>query len=189
MNKHILYLASGNSRRFGENKLLYSFRGKPLFRWGLDMLDQYVKNHETCTLTVVSQYEEIRSTAAELGILSVDSPESEKGISYTMKAGLRSLGELPPEDFVVFVVSDQPFLTAESLERLLAYAKEGTETASMACGDRPGNPTLFSVKLVPELMALEGDKGGRAVIRKHDCVFVQVGSEKELNDIDLKSDL
>ena len=35
---HILYLAGGNSRRFGENKLLYPLDGRPLYRHGLDAL-------------------------------------------------------------------------------------------------------------------------------------------------------
>ena len=72
--------------------------------------------------------------------------------------------------------------------RLLDCAKEGVEGASLCWGDRPGNPTLFSVKLLPELMALEGDTGGRAVLRRHECVFVQAASEKELVDIDTPVD-
>ncbi len=187
--KHILYQASGNSRRFGENKLLYSYRGKPLYRHGLDMLHDFVHTHEDCTLTVVSRYAEIRQAAAELGIPYTDSPESEKGISYTIRAGLRSLGELPPEDFVVFVVADQPFLTAGTMERLLACAAAGTETAQVAYGDCPGSPAMFSARLIPELMELEGDTGGRKVIRRHACVTVQACSERELQDIDVKDDL
>ena len=38
MNKHILYLEAGSSRRFGANKLLMELNGKPLYRHGFDLL-------------------------------------------------------------------------------------------------------------------------------------------------------
>ncbi len=189
MTKHILYLASGSSKRFGENKLFYPLNGKPLYRHGMDMLMSYANRHEDCTLTVVSRYEKIRELAKTQGINVVDSPESEKGVSYTIKAGLKSLENVSEDDFVMFVVADQPYLSKESVERLMECAREGTETASMIYGDRLGNPTLFSAKLIPELLELEGDVGGRAVIRNHQCVFVQAVSETELNDIDTKEDI
>ncbi len=189
MTKHILYLASGNSRRFGANKLLFPFQEKPLFLHGLLLLQGYTTKHPDCTLTVVSRYEEIRQTAAALGISFADSPDSDKGISYTIKAGLTALGTVSSEDFILFVVADQPFLTEASLDKLFAYAVPGTEGATLAYGDRPGNPNLFSAGLIPELMQLEGDKGGRAVLKKHTCVMVQANSEAELNDIDTQADL
>ena len=190
MRKHILYLASGNSRRFGENKLLYPFRGKLLYQHGLDTLQTVLKKRTDCTLTVVSQYAEIRADAASRGIPVVDSPESVLGISHTIRAGISKIQgfDISAEDFVIFVVADQPNLTISSLERLLDCVKEDTETASLACGARVGNPALFSCRLLPELLALEGDTGGRAVIRKHHCIYVQADAEQELRDIDTKED-
>ena len=38
MKLRIIYLAAGNSRRFGSNKLLHITQGKPLYQHGLDML-------------------------------------------------------------------------------------------------------------------------------------------------------
>ena len=53
---HILYLAGGSGRRFGENKLLYPLDGRPLYRHGLDMLATLAKTRDDCTLAVVSRY-------------------------------------------------------------------------------------------------------------------------------------
>ena len=86
--KHILYLAGGNSRRFGENKLLYELEGKPLYRHGLDMLVSLIQTRDDCTLTVVSRYDEVLDGARACGVRAVYSPESEKGQSYTIRAGL-----------------------------------------------------------------------------------------------------
>ena len=112
--KHILFFASGNSRRFGENKLLHVLNGKPLYRHGLDMLAELVRGRADCTLTVVSRYAAVRAGAEALGVRAVDSPESEKGLSYTIRAGLDAL-TLQDGDFIVFVVADQPYLTAETV--------------------------------------------------------------------------
>ena len=44
---HIIYMAAGNSRRFGSNKLFYELDGKPMYRHLLDNLieikDRYNK--------------------------------------------------------------------------------------------------------------------------------------------------
>ncbi len=184
MRKHIVYLASGSSRRFGSNKLLYCLHGKPMFLHGLEMLQTVVRQRTDCDFFVVSRYAAIREAAAALGIAAIDSPDSEKGISYTIRAAIQALGNLPKEDYLLFVVADQPWLTAASVERLLDAADGKPEGASLCWGDRTGNPTLFSAKLVPELLALKGDTGGRAVLKRHQTVFVPAESPNELEDID-----
>ena len=186
--KHILFLASGNSLRFGENKLLHVLDGKPLYRHGLDMLAELAHERDDCTLTVVSRYAAVRAGAQALGVRAVDSPESEKGLSYTIRAGLDAL-DLQDGDFIVFVVADQPYLTKETVARLLDAAKPGVRMARVVFGERRGNPNLFCAALVPELYALRGDEGGRELLRGADCVLVQTGSERELYDVDTAQDL
>ena len=73
---HILYLASGNARRFHGNKLLTMVDGKPLFLHGLELLDGICRERGDCTLTVVSQYPQIRQYARQMGIREVDSPRA-----------------------------------------------------------------------------------------------------------------
>ena len=34
----VIYMAAGNSRRFGSNKLLFPWKGKTMYRHGLDLL-------------------------------------------------------------------------------------------------------------------------------------------------------
>ncbi len=184
MHKHILYLASGSSRRFGSNKLLHVLNSKPMYRYGLETLWHVVQRRTDCDLTVISRYEAIRETAESMGITAVDSPLSEGGVSYTIRAGLSALGKVGEGEYLLFVVADQPYLTAASVNGLLDLADQKVTCASLCWEDRPGNPALFSAALIPELMALEGDTGGRAVLKKHPCTYLQAASEKELEDID-----
>ena len=60
---HAILLAAGNSRRFDGNKLLYPYRGKPMYRHILERISEAaVSESEGCKMGIrvlVSQYEEI----------------------------------------------------------------------------------------------------------------------------------
>lgn len=185
---HILYLAGGSGRRFGGNKLLHPLAGKPLYRHGLDTLAALTRTRTDCTLTVVSRYQAILAGARALGLRAVPSPDSEKGQSYTIRAGLDAL-ILRPDDHVAFVVADQPYLTAATMARLLDAARPGVVCARVCYGGRPGNPTLFAAACVPALYALTGDQGGRALLDRPDCVHVPADDPREAWDVDTRAQL
>lgn len=203
MNISIIYLAAGNSRRFGSNKLLYKYHGKPLYRHGLDTILELQKEYNNINLVVVTQYQEIYEQLKQEQIPAVLDESCKLGISYSIRAGIRyytkGYGEmqdtihdkviLSDEDYIMFCVADQPHLSKQTLADLIACADDKTETASVMYHDRPGNPTLFSAKLIPELLKLEEDQGGRAVIRRYSCQYVPVKEEKELIDFDTIDDL
>ena len=190
MNRLIL-LAAGSSRRFGGNKLLVPLHGKPLFAWGLAALKEVCRERGDCTLTVVSRYPEIRKAAQALGAQAVDSPDSEKGQSYSIRAGLQALGAVGKGDFLLFLPADQPWITPKTISQLLDAAGPDTWTATAAFGERVGTPTLFSARLLQDLLALEGDRGGRKLMGRpgQPCLVIQAGSERELDDMDYPEQL
>lgn len=184
ISKHIICLAGGNSRRFGrENKLLYEFKGKALYLHVIDMLESFL-SREDITIHVVTQYEEIYDTVIKRGFRAVMDKECKKGISYSIRAGINDIYDIKEQDYILFVVADQPGLSASTLERVLELADGETLTGSVRYDGKPGNPTIFSGKLRDELMSLEGDKGGRVVIRKHQCRWIEVEDPEELWDLD-----
>lgn len=188
---HLILLAAGSSRRFGSNKLLVPFHGKPLFAWGLSALKEVCREREDCTLTVVSRYPEIQKAAQDMGAQAVDSPDSEKGQAYSIRSGLKALGAVGEGDFFLFLPADQPWITSNTISSLLDTAGPDTWTATAAFGERVGTPTLFSARLLPDLMALEGDRGGRKLMGRpgQPCLVVQAGSQRELDDVDYPEQL
>lgn len=224
---HVIYMAAGNSRRFGRNKLLVSLHGKPLYRHTLDLLlDRQRAWAGRCpiTITVVTQYEqilrELGDRSGQEGLSVVYCADSKKGVSYTIRAGIqaasrrsgsrsRLCGE-PSQDMWMFVVADQPLLSAASIDALIQavcdagdpgdhreQAEEGAqvcekqfspEAYALACHGQAGNPCVFSDALIPELLALEGDQGGRTVLRRHRCMYVEIGDAAEFMDIDSAED-
>ena len=210
---HIIYMAAGNSRRFGSNKLFYELDGKPMYRHLLDRLaeikNRYNKSKSdswTIDITVVTRYREILDYCACIpDCHAVISPDSEKGISYTIKAGIMAVQEqkkpektsgslhntAEPEDYYMFAVADQPYLKSQSVIKLIDKVLENKGNKrlvfSLRCRDAVGNPCVFHSSLIPQLLSLEGDKGGRSVAKKYDCVYVDIADERELMDIDTLS--
>lgn len=183
---HLIYMAAGQSRRFGGNKLLSIWGDRPLYRHGLDTLRRAILNRDDCHLTVVTCWTEIADYAAEQGIDCVDCPDSHLGVSYTIRAGIHGCEPLHEGDYLCFCVADQPMLTAQTVARLLAATDENPLTAGLMAGDTPGNPTLFAAILAGELCALEGDRGGRAVMRRHPEQHIDVPCDiRELEDVDV----
>lgn len=199
---HIIYMAAGNSRRFGSNKLFYELDGKPMYRHLLDHLveikDRYNKlksDSPVIDITVVTRYREVLDYCACIpDCHAVLSPDSEKGISYTIKAGIMAVQEQKKtgmQDYYMFAVADQPYLKSQSVIKLIDKVLENKGnirlTFSLRCGDAVGNPCVFHSSLISQLLSLEGDKGGRSVAKKYDCVYVDIADELELMDIDTLS--
>lgn len=210
---HIIYMAAGNSRRFGSNKLFYELDGKPMYRHLLERLveikDRYNKlnkagkkiknaesNNPVIDITVVTRYREILDYCSSIpDCHAVLSPDSEKGIAYTIKAGIMVVQEQKKtgmQDYYMFAVADQPYLKSQSVIKLIDKVLENKGNKrlvfSLRCGDAVGNPCVFHSSLIPQLLSLEGDKGGRSVAKKYDCVYVDIADERELMDIDTLSD-
>lgn len=191
MAEHLILLAAGSARRFGSNKLLRPVNGKPLYAHGLAALLAASKMRPAADVTVVSRTPEILAAARAAGARAVESPLSEQGLSFTIKAALDALEPLAEGDYLLFAVADQPYLTAASVAALLEKAAPPTRGATLCFGEKVGSPTLFSASLAKDLRALEGDRGGRSVLRAlgGECLRVQAKSARELEDIDLPGQL
>ena len=191
MAEHLILLAAGSARRFGSNKLLRPVNGKPLYAHGLAALLAATKMRPAADVTVVSRTPEILAAARAAGARAVESPLSEQGLSFTIKAALDALEPLAEGDYLLFAVADQPYLTAASVAALLEKAAPPTRGATLCFGEKVGSPTLFSASLAKDLRALEGDRGGRSVLRAlgGECLRVQAKSARELEDIDLPEQL
>lgn len=184
MNKtYIIYLASGNSRRFKGNKLLFPFQNKLLYQHALDLI---LKEYDH--VIVVSQYDEILQYASQRDATSILCLESIHGLSYSIKAAVNYLNTLEKPFRMIFMVADQPYISMNTIDKLM-HTKH--KLASCAYKDKVGNPTLFDSSYIPELVLLKQDQGGRKVLNKHpdEVEYIQVENVRELYDIDYQEDL
>lgn len=198
---NIILLAAGNSRRFGRNKLLTEFRGKPLYKHTFDIAKKLAewleKTNVDRNIIIVSQYEEILTEAERLGYMSIKNSKPEVGISYSIKLALSACSELgDSEDKKIstynglkymFLVCDQPLLRSESVINLISgYMNSDKIMGCLVYKNRLGNPCIFDSKCVPDLLELEGEAGGKKIIllNPDSTLMVESCDEKELFDID-----
>ena len=170
-------LAAGNARRFGSNKLQVQVDGESLIRRALKAVPSGL------VTVVVSQYSEILSLAGEYGFEAVWNDQPDQGLSHSVRLGLEQLLDC---DGVLFLVADQPWLKRDSAEALAAlWAQNPGKIAAMAHGGVRGNPCIFPARFYPELLELTGDRGGSAVIRRHEDALILLETDAlELADVD-----
>lgn len=184
MNISLVLLAAGNSRRFEANKLLYLFRGKPMYRYLADTI-KAIPEDLFYEKIAVTQYQEIKDDLDQEGYRVVINRHSELGISTSIRLALEAVGE--QSQAVCFAVSDQPFLTAATMISFINQFNDSEKGIGCLCSmGELGNPAIFKKRYFAELSALQGDVGGRKVIRRHidDLYLHEVADSMELVDID-----
>ncbi|MFS3136558.1 NTP transferase domain-containing protein [Gluconacetobacter sacchari] len=87
------------------------------------------------------------------------------GLSASLRAGLRAIGD-PAPGGVLVCLGDMPTLNPLLVARLIARHRQDNPPATIPChGGHHGHPVLWDRTMIPHLMALEGDRGGGALIR------------------------
>lgn len=175
-------LASGTSSRFGKNKLLAEFDGRPLFEWAFSAIPKDLFRK----VAVVTAYEEISERAKEEGFDVVWNSAPERGQGRSIASGIRVMDSL---DACMFLVCDQPYVSSSSIRKLASEFSGGITALSFY--GRRGNPVLFSSRFFPELASVPDHKTGSFVIRRHpDAVSLcEAECAVELEDIDDEDEL
>lgn len=195
----LVVLAAGDSKRFGANKLLHRLNGKPMYQYILEQIEK-MPPELIVQKILVTQYPEIKKEAERRGFQVIENRESYLGISHSLQLGLLAAagenrnseasqdGGQVRRQAVLFAVCDQPGLRAGTMVRLIQEWREsGKGIACLGNGGEPGNPVIFTETYFPELLELEGDTGGRKVLRRHmNDVWICQAAEQELADIDTR---
>jgi len=184
-------LAAGASRRFGENKLLAPFRGRPLLRF---VIEAALRSRLAALIVVLGhEHERVRRALADLegDRLTFALNESHQdGQSTSVIAGLAAVP--PASAGAMFLVADQPLLGHDVIDRLIAaFEASAGGICHPFCDGRRGNPVIFGARFFPELKQLSGDRGGAAVIEAHRDAAIPVlfPDATPFRDVDYRSDL
>lgn len=184
----MVMLAAGTGSRFGKDKLTERVENKPLYQYMLERMEAFPGRDRF----VVTGNSIIFEAAKKRGIVGVINQEPWLGISQSLKLGLKAvLKEKPDVKGILFGVCDQPGLKASTIQKIwnASVVKPGKIICAGYKGE-PGNPVLWPKEYFRELLELEGDVGGRAVMRRYsDQIFIVEAEENELKDIDCKEDI
>jgi molybdenum cofactor cytidylyltransferase len=110
------------------------------------------------------------------------------GMSRSLIAGIQAT---PDSDGWVIALGDMPYVLPETIAQVASSLAGGALIAVPALNGTRGHPVGFSARLRPALLAIDGDEGARAVVKRHagDVIVVSTSDPGILRDIDTREDL
>lgn len=170
-------MASGLSKRFGDNKLMADFDGQPMILRALESTESLSEHR-----VVVTRHEDVATLCRQYGVKVIlhDLPHR----NDTIRLGLEALKDV---DGCMFLPADQPLLRPQTINNLV-YQWSNNQNYIMrpVCNNVPGAPVLFPKWAFQELKSLPEGKGGSFIISKHsDCIKeIEISDPIELMDVD-----
>lgn len=186
---HALLLAAGAGSRFGGRKLLAPWRGEPLIRAAARRaLAAPVEAVVAVTGSDSVEVEAALQALRDPRLTIARAPQWASGISASLRRGLLAL---PPDSrgAVVFL-ADMPLVPLDAAAHLIAALSGGALAAELVHDGQPANPVAYAAALFPDLLNLEGDSGGRRLLRGLPGVArIETDDPGAVFDIDRTEDL
>ncbi len=180
-----MLLAAGGSSRLGAPKQLLRLGGRSLVRRAAEALLQ-----AGCAPVVVvlgAEADAVRAELEGLRVAPVLNPAWGGGLATSLRCGLLAL----PDSAAAALVcpSDQPAVSSALFERMLLLQRSsGKPIVACRYGDVVGAPALFLRARFPELLALQGDAGARAVLARAPDDVASVDFPEGAFDVDTPED-
>ena len=185
----IIILAAGASTRMnGEPKQLLEFEGKTLLRRAAETA--LSSGAHPIVIVLGANAEKLLPEIKDLPILPAINENWATGMGGSIKTGLSVLlTENRGIEAAILMLCDQPFVTAETLNRLVeTFQKTNKPIAACQYADTIGVPALFVREMFAELSALQGDAGAKAVIKKHAAAIARTPAPEAAFDVDTQAD-
>lgn len=180
-----LVLAAGASQRMpGRNKLLLPLAGKTVIAHTVDHLLQSKAGEVIVVLG--HEAEAVQRALSGREVAFTTNPNFSQGLSTSIIAGLQAASK-SAQGFLISL-ADQPLVTFAELNLLIqcfVYAGRRSIVAPVYQGRR-GNPIIFDRCHLPEMLAISGDTGCKAILAQHPqrVLEVEMQTDHVLRDVD-----
>lgn len=190
MNIPAIVLAAGASSRLGQPKQMLQIDGETLLARAIRLAQE---GGAVPVLAVLGAHSDLTFTEAQNAeAIPIINEVWQRGIASSIHAGLGMLKMVGPNaPGVLLMTCDQPQLSAEHLGRVLGMFRAQPDAAIVASayGGTIGTPAVFPRGVFPQLRALEGDRGARAILKDPPCAVIEVPFACGDIDIDTPADL
>jgi molybdenum cofactor cytidylyltransferase len=183
---HAIVLAAGASTRFGSPKQLVRIGGRPLLHTVVTRAAEISGN--ALIVVLGAGAEELAPLLRHSSGTLVINREWREGLASSIRAGIAALPAACTG--ALLLLADQPAVTAHDLRRLAGtWRKQPQYMAAALYAGTVGVPAIFPRTVFPELAALRGDAGARAVLRRGTDTLMRVPMPSAALDVDTPEDL
>lgn len=184
----ILVPAAGASRRMrGRDKLMEEVRGRPLL---VDRVAMALDLDADVLVTLPPVGAARGQALAPLmgpGLWVEEVPDAAEGMAASLRRGAK-WAQARGAGALMVLLPDLPDLTVTDL-RAVWDAFDGRRILRATAEDgRAGHPVVFPARLLPEMAALRGDAGARAILAAHDVARVALPGCRAVTDLDTPED-
>ena len=183
----VIVLAAGSSKRFGEDKMLSDFDGKPLI---LHTVGNAIASDAESVIAVVNEGRGPIVQKLPRGVIVAVNHNPSMGLSSSIIAGLSAIGS--DSCSCIILAGDQPFVSSGMLNALIDAHKNAKDSiVSYRYNGRVRNPVLFPRSMFDAISQLKGDEGAKKLVLKAESEtnFINVEDGRLLLDIDTEADL
>jgi molybdenum cofactor cytidylyltransferase len=190
-------LAAGMSTRMGRNKLLLTFRGKPLVVHAMDTLLASMVGEVIVVLGHESEklWDRLEHNADPASIQArrsrlrlVKNPDYREGLSTSVRTGVEAVSH--QAEAIMICLADQPLLEPVDVDQIIAaFAAAKAENKMIVVpffkGER-GNPVILDASLRDSILGIVGDVGCKGVIKRYpEKVYaIEMANDHVVRDVD-----
>lgn len=188
-NIGVVILAAGSSSRLGRPKQLVEFQNKPLLQHVVDTINPF--QFHPGLLVLGANADEIRKSISPKNVTVLHNENWPEGIASSIRLGVSESIKLNDSlDGILFLLSDQPFVSKELIEELIEKHANGKQKIT-ACGYKGnvGVPAILSKDFFPKLLELKGDVGAKKIITQNSDNLQSVVFKKGSFDVDTEKDV
>lgn len=174
-------MASGFSKRMGFNKLKLEYNNISLLENCLKKLSSIPFNE----VLVCGREDWVKSLSEKYSFKYLNNLNAHLGQSESIKLGVKNSSGKG----ITFFIADQPFLSEKTILTLYYNFLKTNLITIPIVNNNSFSPVFFPEDKKSELLKLEGDTGGKVVIKSTPFInLISFSSEKEFFDIDTEED-
>jgi molybdenum cofactor cytidylyltransferase len=180
-------LAAGTSSRFGEeDKLMANLRGKPLAAHTLETVASMAFAELIAVVRPIAVAPVLHRKLDRRGYTIIVNDRPEEGISGSIVRAVEHVMPVNRIRGILICLADMPDVPQTHYNRICLAAEDIRSVVASTDGFSSSPPAFIGRKHFPELLALKGDQGARALL-SHGLQIETTGNV--LHDIDTPEDL
>ncbi|MEA2290957.1 MAG: hypothetical protein QOD55_2954 [Solirubrobacteraceae bacterium] len=184
-----LVLAAGAARRFGSPKQLAELDGVPLLQHAIDAM-LAVPQLDRVVVVLGAAAEHVAAAVKFATAEPVVCERWSEGMAASLRCGVEAAGDA---DWVVVTLGDQPGITPEAIEAVIAATDAATDPPPDAVraeyGGVGGHPVALSRGLLARVAELQGDVGARELLAGATVRAVEARHLASPDDVDTPEEL